>query len=840
MLLTLTERIPDAAACERGIERLIACLVVFMPLALGPGEARSEMVLFLLTAALSVCFLLWVKGRGGSLDVWTTAYLPLALFILVAAVQLMPLPLGWLALISSNTAALKTELLGDVPDAQSVLDAQPISFYPYATWHDLRLVCAVAVVFIVVLNVYTRHEQIVRLLGILAASGAAVVAIAVAQDLFGNGQIYWCVPTPHGAARSGPFVNHSHYAQYVSLSIGAALGLLFVKLHEAFADGRTAPTAVVEYLGSPESWVVWGTLAMVVVGAATVLLCMRRGGMISMMIAGAFMALMVSLRFPLKGAGWILVLIALGAFLCVLYLGFDAVFDRLATLGNLRQSAGGRGQIVKDVAVAWTKFPWLGTGLGTHEMVYPMFDRSAVPQLATHAENEYAQTAEETGILGLLALVAFGVVVWRSYARATRIVDVPVCSAVYGLGFGLMAVLVHSLRDFGQHVPANAVLSAVFCALLIRLSHCGRGPARRAALRTMRLSGGAWAGALAAVCLVWVCILFDANSRRVGESHWRKVLVAEGDLRSKDWRGSDAEYVHLIREAEKAAGHQPQNIQYRHWLSAYRWYSLERAADPNTRQVKISPEMLSFAERIVGELNLARTVCPTFGATWSFLGQLERSILGQDESGSRHIRVGRRLAPCDPITCLVAGTLDAEEGDGEAAFSIWSRAVMLDEQLYEQAASLCVTHLGRPDLALDLAGEKPSRVIWLASYLETTSVASEIRATIVRRIQELLEAKCEEPEASADVFACLASVYERQGDHDKSIRLYRRALMLDHSRVDWRFCLASVLAACGQTAEAMEEAKTCLRLRPQYTAPNKLIKVLSTPVAPLEEELQSR
>jgi hypothetical protein len=178
----------------------------------------------------------------------------------------------------------------------------------------------------------------------------------------------------------------------------------------------------------------------------------------------------------------------------------------------------------------------------------------------------------------------------------------------------------------------------------------------------MRLSGGAWAGALAAVCLVWVCILFDANSRRVGESHWRKVLVAEGDLRSKDWRGSDAEYVHLIREAEKAAGHQPQNIQYRHWLSAYRWYSLERAADPNTRQVKISPEMLSFAERIVGELNLARTVCPTFGATWSFLGQLERSILGQDESGSRHIRVGRRLAPCDPITCLVAGTLDAEEG----------------------------------------------------------------------------------------------------------------------------------------------------------------------------------
>jgi len=520
-------------------------------------------------------------------------------------------------------------------------------------------------------------------------------------------------------------------------------------------------------------------------------------------------------------------------------IGFDAVYDRLATLGNLQQSAGGRGQILRDVAVAWTKFPWLGTGLGTHEVVYPMFDRSAVPHLATHAENEYAQIAEETGIVGLLALVAFGAIVWRSYARATRVTNVPVCSAVYGLGFGLMAILVHSLSDFGQHVPANAVLSAIFCALLIRLSHGGSHGVRGGVVPAVRLSGRAWAVATAVICVAWAGILFDANSRRIAESHWSRALAAEGDLRSRNWQGSDEEYVRLIGRAAKAAGQQPGNVQYRHWLNAYRWYGLARTTDPNTGEVIVSPETLAFAERIATELNHARTLCPTFGATCSFLGQLERNVLNRGEQGARHIRMGRRLAPCDPTTCLVTGMLDCEEGDAEGAFGNWRRAVTLDEQWYNEAASLCVTRLGRPDLALELAGENPSRVIWLARYLDTAPVASEIRERIAARIEELLQARCTEAGASPDAFACLAAVYQRQGNRDESIRLYRQALILDPSRFDWHYYLATVLADGGRIAEAIEEARVCLRLRPQYAAANKLIQRLSKPADSPEAEPRS-
>ena len=39
-----------------------------------------------------------------------------------------------------------------------------------------------------------------------------------------------------------------------------------------------------------------------------------------------------------------------------------------------------------------------------------------------------------------------------------------------GLGYGFAAILVHSLSDFGQHIPSDAALTAVTCGLLASLA----------------------------------------------------------------------------------------------------------------------------------------------------------------------------------------------------------------------------------------------------------------------------------------------------------------------------------------------------------------------------------
>ncbi len=742
---------------DKVIEWLLVSLLIFMPFAFGAVEAWSEEVVIALAAAISMCFLLKLVFRKDAILVWSWVYIPMVLFIVVIIFQLLPLPTSLLSVISPDTTAIKKELLSDLPNSNELFQSMSISFYPHATKHDLRLVLAAAGVFFVVLNVYRRAEQIKRLLAAIAIIGGSAAILALAQNLFGNGKIYWLVPTGYGQAYSGTFINHSHYGQFMNLSIGAALGLAMVKIHEAFAGKKVTLPVVFEYLSSADAKVIWLIVAVVTVGAATVFVSLTRGGMVSMLIAAGFTTLMLSSRKTLRGSGWIMILMALGAFICVLYVGFDAVYDRLASLRELHEYKDSW-QILKDLSVSFRKFPVLGTGLGTHEMVYPMFDRSTIPALAAYAENEYAQAAEETGLIGLAILVSFGTIVWMSYVRNVRSTSVPIRSAAYGLGFGLVAIMLHSLSDFGQHLPANAFLSGLCCALLLAIARIGQkdNPTgqvadapklwRRSVATASQMSKSLRLAILICLSGVWAWALLGADSARLAEAHWNKALAVEQDLTEKDWLGSDEQYIDLISNAAVAFDYQPDNIKYCHWLNVYRWRSISRITDPNTGEVIIPNQAIEFARRIVNELNTARTLCPTYGATYCLVGQLEKFIL-DDPGGEKRIRKGFQLAPCDPTACFVAGFLDATEGRIEDSYKKLEKAVQLDARFFRDVADVYINHVDRPDLAVAIAGDDTARLSYITNILAYTKGHKDIAKKIQIKVTDLLKAKNQQPGA---------------------------------------------------------------------------------------------
>ena len=829
---------------DRLIELFLICLLAFMPLALGAVQAWSEQVVVTLAAAISLVFLLKLTLCRTVPFVWSWAYVPVAVFVLAAAFQLLPLQTSLVSAISPNTAALKRSLLGDLPDAENVLSAMTLTFYSYATRHDLRLVLAVAAVFVVVVNVYREPVRIRRLLSAIAAIGGGVALLALAQDVAGNGKIYWLIPT-YGQAFSGTFINHSHYGQFMNLSIGAALGLLFIELHQTFGGLRVTPAKAAEYLSSPQANIVKLLIAMMVMGVATVFVSLTRGGMISMLIAAAFTTVVLSSRRSLQGHGWIIVLLALGAFVCVLYVGFDQVYDRLATLHEFDQAEGGRWQIVKDIALAWTRFPLFGVGLGSHQVVYPMFDRSASTALATHAENEYAQVAEEMGLVGLSALILFGVIIWLEYVRSVAHPCAPIRSAAYGLGFGVLAILIHSVSDFGQHLPANAMLSAICCGLLVALTRVEPHVENQRNDPTSWLPYGA--GRLAALVLAtgaWTWALSEANSTRVAEAHWNKALAAEQYLNADDWRSDDDQaYKYLISHAADAAAIQPKNIHYRHWLNVYRWRSLERYMDPNTGE--FPSEAIPFIRQVVDELHRCRPVCPTFGATYCVAGEIEKFVL-KDPNGASHVCRGYQLAPCDPVACFAAARIDAEQGKAQESFEKLGRAVELDAQYFRQAVRLCLDELGRTDWAVQLAGHDAEQLAYVSDLLVTADKSPHTGALAAttdqpteevgrRRLAEQVEAKafeelkqrCQQPDAPAYAHASLASLYRRSGDLEEAIRHYRRALVKKYEQVNWHYALAQLLAQVNHTEEAVHEAQICLRLQPDYVPAKKLIEGLS-------------
>jgi tetratricopeptide (TPR) repeat protein len=822
--LYITDVQPDRF--DRVIEWLLISLLVFMPLAFGAVEAWSEEVVVILAGAVSICFLLKLVFQKEAKLIWSWAYIPVALFIFIAVLQLIPLRTGLINAVSPGTAAIKKGLLDDMPNSGLLLKSMTLSFYPNATAQNLRLVLAVTAVFFVIVNTYRRPDQIKRLLGAIAVIGGSIAVLSLAQSLFGTGKIYWLVPSGYRKAISGTFIHHSHYGQFMNLSIGAALGLVLVKVHEAFSGRKVTPPVAFEYLSSRAARRVWYLVVIIIIGAATIFISLTRGGMVSMLVAAGFTTLVLSSRRSLRGQGWVIVLMALGAFICILYMGFDAVYDRLATLQKFNQYED-RLQIIKDVAVAWTRFPVFGTGLGTHEVVYPMFDRSTIPALAAYAENEYAQAAEETGLVGLAALLVFGILVWKSYFNNVRSAYTPIRSAAYGLGFGLLAIMIHSLSDFGQHLPANAMLSAIFCALLLVLTRIRKKDSP--AVEYAKVPHGSRSFRVAVlVCAagVWAWILLGANNVRLAEASWKKALVVEQRLIDKNWQAGDEEYTDLISNAAAAVAYQPDNVKYQHWLNVYRWKSISRLTDPRTGEVIIPERAMDAVNRIVDELHKARLLCPTYGATYCVVGQLEKTVLN-DPKGAGLIRKGFQLAPCDTTTCFVVGLLDAEEQKIDAAFDKLNRAVELDGGFFKDVADVFINHLNRPDLALAIAGDNIDRLSCVADGLADLERPDDVIGNARAKVIELLKQKCSEPDAPALAHASLANIYRSEKDNDAAIEHYRRALELDDSQVKWRFALASLLADAQRIPEAIREAKICLYLSPGCKAAERMLESLS-------------
>ncbi|MBW8001334.1 MAG: hypothetical protein FVQ80_04860 [Planctomycetes bacterium] len=821
------------------IEKLLIALLVFMPFAMGAKHAWSEEIVIALSSVIVICFSVKLVCYRREGLIWTWAYVPLVAFLLVVILQLIELPTNILSMLSPNTAMLKTELLGGLGNVGSEIDglkSMSLSFYPNVTKHDLRLVLAVAGVFVVVLNVFRRPEQIKRLLKAIAVIGGSIALFALMQDLFGNDKVYGVISSAH-KAYSGPFTNHSHYGQFMNLSIGAAFAYLCVKLHEDFRGREITLPVVADYFGSASVKPLWLLLGIISLGMATIFVSLTRSGMISMFIAAVFTALLLARRRSLKGYGWIMAVTALAAFICILYIGFDAVYDRLAALSSL-DNYHVRWQIIKDLTASYRRFPIFGTGLGTHSVVYPMFQNITTTAVFTHAENEYAQVAEETGVLGLVLLIMFSVIIWSNYAKNIRNAKLPICSAAYGLGFGLLAVLIHSLSDFGQRLPSNAFLSAIFCALLVSLVRQNR---REQFAAQAVATGTKWihSRVLRSVALVIICgisgwSLAGSNNARIGASYWRGALNIEKGLVDNNWRGSDGEYEEIIFCASKALDYQPENITYRYWLNVYRWYELSRMIDPDTGV--LPDDSMSRVREIVEEFRKARRYCPTYGATYCTLGQIEKLILGEEAGGAEKIRKGFRLAPNDPIVCLTAGCLDIEEGEIEESFAKLQKAVRLNGKFFNGIVDMYIRDVNRADLAVALAGDNISRLSYVANILTEIEEHEELVVSARTKVLALLKEKCSRPGAPASAFVSLANIYRKQQDNDAAIEYYRLALASDYGQVGWRFTLAKLLVKNGRIPEAMDEAKICLRLRPEFKAAKKLVADLSVHPKILNEE----
>ena len=139
-----------------------------------------------------------------------------------------------------------------------------------------------------------------------------------------------------------------------------------------------------------------------------------------------------------------------------------------------------------------------------------------------------------------------------------------------------------------------------------------------------------------------------------------------------------------------------------------------------------------------------------------------------------------------------------------------------------------------------LAGDSPGRLAHVANQLAASDEHGELAEQARAQAHAQLEQQCQAREAPASALVSLANYYRRQGEYDTAVEHLRRALILDYDQVGWRYTLAQVLTQAGRAAEALHEAKICVRLQPEFKAARRLVDQLSVDPVTLKQQLAGR
>jgi O-antigen ligase len=405
------------------------------------------------------------------------------------AVQLVPLPLAWVAAISPHVPAILEKT--DFSYGAGLTRAHALSIDSRATVVALGLFVSLAVMVIgLARSMASRHPR--TLAESLALFGVAMALIGIVQKPLYAGRLlgFW---QPEGTGTPfGPFVNRNHFAGWMAMALPLALGLLGAGLEKAAREVRPGWRNRVLWLSSPEAnrLILLGAGALVM--ALSMVLTMSRSGISALAISVVLMALVIGRGFTGRskktlGVAYLAVLLTTA----IAWVGADVVVERFSKT-NWTEFNDRKGAWIDALGVA-RAFPAAGTGLNTYSTAARFYQQHDLTSFYGEAHNDYLQLLAEGGALvAVPALACFAALVLEIRRRMKR--DVPGTSwwLRRAAVTALVAIALQEAVDFSLQMPGNAVLFAVVCALAIhppreaRSDERGRsGAAERPRLRVV-------------------------------------------------------------------------------------------------------------------------------------------------------------------------------------------------------------------------------------------------------------------------------------------------------------------------------------------------------------------
>ncbi len=767
---------PSAARSVRAAaDFLLLALVAYSPWPFGSANSSGQLILAI---GVLVLVALWATHAGLTRrltyrsDPVSVCLLGLVLF---SAFQLVPLPGSLVRVLSPTAAEWHRSLIPETPEllpgeAETNVPRRGtwmrLSVAPAATEDLLIQFLTVYLVYAATRNFVAEGRSVRRLAWVGFATGTALALLALTQYLSGEREtIYWQFDT--GGPVFGPFLNKNHFAYQIHLFAGLGIGLF---LRTARREGPRSPLAL-------------GLLGGLGLMVAAVGFSQSRGGVIALIAGAALTWLLARLTRKNDAAaqaekriwlallgGVVLIVLALTA-----WLGWATVADRVASLWQ--GTADNRTPVWRRAWHLVQQFPLVGVGGGAYS-VTELATRTHYDgtYLSTTAHNEYLEAAIEGGIVRFaltvsLALAAVGVAV-RGYRRTH---DPLLLGCVFGLG----AVAIHSIGDFGLHVPSIALAAAVVAAFAAAQQ---RSEDRRQRSEDRRqeefVSREPEASALTG----------PAAYTAAGFLVFAALLVVLGDwrvYRIEVLRRAAAQSVHpdyAIRYLEAATRVRPNDpdawddLASAHLRAAAEQSEASLAAVVGGAALVQAPDVLPGSDpgdHIAAALKAARAgrdCQPLVPGPHMRLGTFA-DRLARTESASVHFDRAKRVGSSEPDVWYVCGKAAADRGDWPAALADWRESLT---RAPRRLAPIARAVAGRvPPDEFRAKGLPDDPAIWFAAtpYLFPDATDPE-RLKWLRAI----DARCARTEpVNVAGFTAWASALEELREGPAAVRVWARA-----------------------------------------------------------------
>lgn len=430
------ENVIDNTRAGMFIFLLLLAIPIISTIAYG---AVDPWAMSLLAVAVAIIILLWVRDawQTGELRFSSNAIqLPVIGLIVVGLVQLLPL----------GSAGEASELLSAPVSNTLTLD-------PYATRFFVVRLAVNLVFFAAALTFINSRPRLQKTVVTIIVFGAAMAFFGILQRLANPEAIYGLRPTPQ-AIPFGPFVNQHHFAGFMEMTSGLALGLLF-----------GMPAARDKKLLLAMAAIVMG-MALIFTGS--------RGGLISFAGVVAFAAIasfFLGAREKKKsgelhqgegprrtlllatGGASVIILAAVAA---VFFGGGDSFIRGTGLSENQADISSGRFHFWSVGVQIFKERPLLGAGLDAFGVAFSEFDTRNGQFRVENAHNDYLQILADAGIIGFACVLAFILLLFRKSLRNVVSATDGFCRAAsIGALSGCFGILVHSFFDFPLRTTSN-------------------------------------------------------------------------------------------------------------------------------------------------------------------------------------------------------------------------------------------------------------------------------------------------------------------------------------------------------------------------------------------------